>query len=601
MSSTHHHMLIEAATAHACAGRGERTAIVQALADRLGVSLQTAYHRMKASVAPNANRKPRTDKGTCALTRDEAALISGVIEASRRLTGTGELSIENAVAHLRANNPEFVAGRVDDKTGEFLPLSVSAVSRALRQYKMHPGQLQQPTPAARLSSPHPNWCWQIDASVSRQFYLADDGTQVMDKVRFYRGKPANFVSINSMRLWRYVVTDHASGALELLYVQGAESAINLLTVLIHAMTNRADGTMHGVPVYLMADPGSAVTAGPTGVFCEALGIELIVNSVGNARAKGQVENAQYIVETTFEAALKFRAPVTSIAEINQLAAQWCRAFNATRQHTRTLMTRRDGWLRITPEQLRLAPPVEVLKTLPQSVPKTCTVRDWQIRFKGSIYDVSGLPSLLNGQQVSVRMNPFDVQGSVRVQTQDADGRPAQFLAPKIGLNDWGFQSGAAEIGRQYKAAPESPADAARKEVDRLSMNVQTDAEAATKRKRKAVPFDGAIDPTKTWRDTPVVPHLPRAGTASTVQAPLIVPSTPILPTIFPKYEAVPLGHVEMARELKRRIEERGGAWSAEFYARMTERWPNGALEDDLDACARALMAPALRAVTGGAA
>lgn len=601
MSATNNHLLIEAATAHMQAGRGERTAIVQRLADTLGVSMQTAYAHMKGALKSGAIRKPRKDKGGHALTREEAALIAGMVEASRRLTGSGELSIENAVAHLRANRDDFLAGRIDEETGEFVPLSLSAINRALRALGLHPNQLQQPTPATRLSSPHPNHCWQIDASVSRQFYLADDGAREMDQRVYYRGKPGNFVKINSMRLWRYVVTDHACGALEVLYVQGAESAMNLLTVLIHAMTQRSDGTMHGVPTYLMADPGSAVTAGPTRVFCDALDIKLIINAVGNARAKGQVENAQYIVETMFEAALKFRAPVTSIAEINALAAKWCRAFNATREHSRTGMTRRDGWLRITPAQLRIAPPVDVLKALPQSVPKTCTVRDWQIRFKGGVYDVRGLPQLLNGQRVEVTVNPFDVEGSVRVQTQDETGRPAQFLAPRIGLSDWGFQVGAAEIGSEFAAAPETPADAARKEVERLAMQVSTDAEAALARKRKAVPFGSSIDPSKTWANFDVVPSIPRAGTPSTIQAPAMVEAKPLIPTISPKYEPVPLSHIEMARELKRRVEDRGGTWSAELYARMAERWPDGTTEDDLDGCTRALMAPALRAVAGGAA
>src|SRR2546427_5814001 len=48
--------------------------------------------------------------------------------------------------------------------------------------------------AARLSSPHPNHLWQIDASVSRQFYLADDGTRVMDKREFYRGRSEEHTS-----------------------------------------------------------------------------------------------------------------------------------------------------------------------------------------------------------------------------------------------------------------------------------------------------------------------------------------------------------------------------------------------------------------------
>ena len=140
--------------------------------------------------------------------------------------------------------------------------------------------------------------------MSRQFYLADDGTRWMRKSEFYRGKPDNFAKISDRRLWRYVVTDHCTGCIEVFYVLGSETSANLLSALIFAMTQRSDGTMHGVPKMVMMDPGSANKAGSTGCMFEACGIEVSINERENARAKGQVENANYIVETHFEAALK---------------------------------------------------------------------------------------------------------------------------------------------------------------------------------------------------------------------------------------------------------------------------------------------------------
>lgn len=96
-----------------------------------------------------------------------------------------------------------------------------------------------------------------------------------------------------------------------------------------------------------------------------------------------MENAHYLVETHFEAALKLREPVSSLEEINTLARMWSRAFNATRVHTRTGLTRRDGWLRISSEQLVLAPPVPVLRQMATTAPKDCTVRDCMVRFPRS--------------------------------------------------------------------------------------------------------------------------------------------------------------------------------------------------------------------------
>lgn len=584
------------------APHGEKGRIARELAQQMGCSVQTAYRRLNAVMAAVKPRKRRRDAGEMALTRDEATTIAALVEETRKLTGTGVLPVEEAVEILRSNG-RVEAARVDKETGEWIPLSVSSICRALRSYGLHRDQLAAPSPAMRLSSPHPNHLWQNDASVSRQFYLADGGTQVMDKRAFYRGKPGNFTKIAERRLWRYVTTDHASGCIEVFYVQGAESSANLVSSLIHAMTQRPDGTMHGVPRYLMMDPGSAVTAGATRNFLLANGIEPIINEVGNARAKGQVENAHYIVETHFEAALKLRAPVTSLEEINALAQVWARAYNATRTHSRTGLTRRDGWLRITPAQLVLAAPVEVLRTLANSAPKPCTVRDCRIRFRGGVYDVRGIPDLVNNQRVEVVLNALDPDGSVRVLMPGIqDSKPVHYVAPRERTDSWGFAETAARVGTEYKALPETPADAARKELDRLAMDVRTDAEAVAARKAKRLAFGGQVDPMKHMRELQIAPALPRAGTPSQVQAPTVarqrIEPEPV------RAEMAALNHVEAAMRLKPLVERAGLAWTPAMYARTAQHWPDGVPVDEVEAWAAVLYTPergGLRVVEGGAA
>ncbi|XAI95378.1 DDE-type integrase/transposase/recombinase [Leptolyngbya phage Lsp-JY19] len=573
------------------APRGERTAVAAQLANELGCSTATIYSRVKPFM-PSSARKRRADAGESTLTREEARIIAAYIESTRRETGSGAAYLEDAIRHLRANG-EIVAGRVDTSTGEFLPMSLSAIRRALRVHHFHPAQLAAASPASRLSSPHPNHCWQIDASVSRQFYLSDDGARIMDKRTYYRGKPENFAAITSQRIWRYAITDHASGCIELLYVQGAESASNFLAALIHAMTERPDGTMHGRPIHLMSDPGSSVTAQVTKNLCAALGTNLIVNEAGNARAKGQVEQANYLIETHFEANLKMRAPVTSIAEINRLAQQWARDFNATRVHTRTQETRRAAWGRITPDQLVRVPDVDALRQLANSNPKTCTVRDYMIRFGGRVYDVSDLPGgVLNGHQVQVVRNALDADnGTVRVLCKDEHGRDQHFLAPLIHRQAFNFLSTAAEIGTEFRAPQDTAADAARKELDRLAMDVATDKEAKAARKARRIPFGGRIDPTKALRETVIPEALPRAGRTLDVSSPTTVEPAPP-PLIRPQYAARVLDSIELAQALRERVP----GWSSVHFSAMAARWPNGAPEDQLDAIAKELCAPLLRAV-----
>ncbi len=592
-----------AASALLVAPHGSKTRIAAGLAEQMGCSVQTAYRRLSAVTATLKPRKRRADAGALSLSREEAVYIAALVEETRRLTGTGTLTVEDAVDILRANG-RIDAARVNMTTGEWQALSLSSICRAIRHYGFHRDQISQPSPAARLSSPHPNYLWQVDASVSRQFYLADDGTQVMDKRVFYRGKPQNFEKISDRRLWRYVVTDHASGCIEVFYVLGAESAANLISALIHAMTQRPNGTMYGIPKLLMMDPGSAMIAGATRNFLLATGIEPIVNQVGNARAKGQVENANYLVERHFEAPLKLRDAVTSLQEINTLAQTWMRAYNATRMHTRTGMTRRDGWLRIRQEELLLAPPMDILRQLATSAPKACTVRDGMISFRGKTYEVRGVPHLVNGQKVQVVLNALAPDDSVRVlMPGDTDNKPVHYIAPRVGHDDWGFVSTAAQVGTEYKSLAQTPADAARKELDRTAMEVQTDAEAAAARKAKRLPFAGKVDPHKHLRELEIAPNLPRAGTASQVTAPEVLAAQRIEPAAV-RAEIAPLDHVQAAMRLKPLVERSGAAWLPDMYARTAARWPDGVPVHEVEAWAAVLATPergGLRVIEGGAA
>lgn len=588
--------ITEAALAWHRAGHGAKTAVVASLAAELGVSVVTAYKRIQ-SVTVSRPRKRRVDAGCTGLKRDEAELIWALIHETTRRTGAGALPLMEAVEQLRSAGL-IEAAHVDPDTGEWRPLSESAIRRAMQQHGYGFAEMLAETPAARLSSPHPNWCWQLDASVSTQFYLAASGTEQMDRAVHYDGKPGNLIKIADQRIWRYAITDHCSGAIEVFYAQGAESAANAVSALIHAMTGRTDGTMYGVPKYLMTDPGSGMTAAAMANFLKPLGVTHLAHAVGSARVTGQVENAHNLIERYFESTLKLRSPVTSIAEINAMAQQWARAFNATRTHSRTGMTRRDGWLRITPEQLVLAPSVDVLRQLPNSTPKPCRIKDGLIRFGGEFYEVRDLPGgAVNGRTLDVVRNALD-DNAVRVLLKGDDGLEAYFIAPRIARDAFGFLSTAAQIGTEFRAARETPADARRTAIERLAMDAASAEDAAAKRKAKRVPFGNRIDPTAPWRAANVPEALPRSATPNSVLAPAQIQGEPLIPRIAPQYVAPLLSHPEMARGIKWRLEARGAAWSTDMYARMASLWPDGATEEALDDCAVQLMRGGLRAVGG---
>lgn len=592
--------LLSAARAAAAAGHGERLSHWQAAADDLGVSLQTALRwRQRVSVA--APRKRRSDHGAVTLTEIEAETIAALVRESHRRNGKRLLSLEQAVLTLRANGL-VRAGAVDPETGEIRPLSIGAVARGLRQHGFDPGSLNRAAPAISLASRHPNHVWQIDASLCVLYYLRpsaapDAGLQVMTEDVFYKNKPGNVAKIETERVWRYAVTDHASGHIYVEYVLGAESGENLCNIFINAMQRRPDEPVHGVPLLVMLDPGSANTGALFKNLCQALTARVQINQVKNPRAKGQVEQAHNLIERTFESGLKL-VRIDSLDALNLAAARWRRWFNGSQIHTRHGQTRYAAWMRISAEQLRIAPEVAICRELATTAPESRLVDDkLQVSFRGRKFDVSVVPEIQNGAQVMVCRNPWRPEAA-QVVGRDDDGRQIFYVIEPVQTDSWGFAEVAPVIGERYVRHADTPAQTAAKAVERLLMGADTDAAAAEARKAKALPFAGAIDP---WRHmdeaNAVAPaYLPKRGTALETPLPgvaagrseIAVPSRMAV-------EAAPLSLVELAARLRERAPD---GWSAVHYRQLAALHPDGAPETEIPAIAARLFAAPRLAAAG---
>jgi len=571
------------------APHGSKTALCRAAAADLGITLATVYRKLK-EVTVTTTRKRRTDAGTSALERHEAELISAVLIQSIRDNDKQLSTLERAVERLRSNG-KISAGRVDTDSGEILPLSIDAISRALRAYGLHPDQVLRPAPAVELVSLHPNHVWQIDASISTQFYLADDGARAMNKAEFYDGKPENLKRIEKQRLWRYVITDHTSGTIYVHYVLGAESAENLCHVLISAMVKRGEqDPLHGVPFIIMTDPGAAMTSAMFRNLCRALSIELIINKVGNARAKGQVEQAHNIVEREFESGLRLLDKPSTLEQINALAGRWMRHYNATAIHTRHRRTRYGLWMTIKAEQLRIAPAAEICRELAIAQPeKRKVTAKLRVPFRGAEYDIACVPGLMVGDTVLITRNPFrDADTAQLVMTGD-DGREHFHVIERIAKDDNGFAANGAtrrEIGAGYNALAESQAETAKKVLDQIATGTDSVEAAEQAKKAKVTPFGGAIDPFKEQTATTLPTYLPKRGTELETRVTVAT------------VEIKPLTYVEAAKILRSRL---GSSWSADSLAWLKAEYPNGVPETELDAIVGRLQAPArpgLRLVGG---
>lgn len=582
--------LVQVRQAAQAAPRGGKTAVYAAACAELGMSVAT-LHRQLGKITVKPERKKRSDAGDVSLSRTEAIAISAALMVSHRKTNKRLMSIGQAVEVMRANG-EVRAERTDPATGEVVALSDSAIARALRHYNLHPDQLNRPTPAVELKSLHPNHVWQIDASLCVLYYLnartqAESGLQVMDRDKFYKNKPANLKRIEADRVWSYEVTCHYSSAIYVQYVMGAESGANLSECFISATQKREGDPFHGVPFILMMDMGSANTSGLFTNLARRLQVKTIAHAPGNARATGQVEKARDLIERGFESGLRLR-PVRDLAELNAQAQRWARWFNATKVHSRHGKTRYDAWLTITADQLRVAPPVEVCQALLTEAPETRKVSDQlTVSYKGREFDVRNVPGVMVGEKLHITLNPWVLDAAMVVDT-DAEGNEVLHSVPLVVRNEAGFREDANVIGEDWARPADTQLEANRREVERFAMDASTDAEAEAKRRAKATPFGGRIDPGKVIDQAPERTFMPRRGTDL---APTTTTSSSALPErVFSQFEA--------AAELRRK----GLEMTREMVASLRNWYPDGVPENELSNLhERLTVRTSLRVVAGGAA
>ena len=119
-----------------------------------------------------------------------------------------------------------------------------------------------------------------------------------------------------------MITDHASGVIYVEYVYGGETAENVSQCFINAIQKKDNPSepFYGVPKILMFDRGTANTSQMFTHLLHQLDVKMEIPKAHNARAKGQVEKGNDIVERLFESGLRFMN-VSGLTELNQLAHQ----------------------------------------------------------------------------------------------------------------------------------------------------------------------------------------------------------------------------------------------------------------------------------------
>lgn len=591
--------LHEAAEALAAAGHGQKSEVALLQAQRLGCSVPTLYSQLtQAGLAKP--RKRRADAGRTCISRDEALALMALKVTAQRANGKDNMAYGTAAELARANGLAAL-GRVDTGSGEVLPVSDGTVARAIRTYGLDLKTLRRPAPHTRMASRHPNHVWQIDASVCVLYYLDDGGLGVMEYDEFYKNKPENFAKRAKSVVIRYVCTDHYTGTVHFRYYLGAESGEMLCRFFIDCIQDKGHDKepFQGVPFLVVLDPGSANKGALFQGMCRLLQVRVIVHRPKNPRAKGSVEKHNDLIERGFESTL-IGLNVESLEQLNEKAALWRRWFNGTRKHTRHGHTRYGLWQTIRADQLRLAPAVEVCRSLMTTAPVERQVRgDLTVSFDGESFDTRAVPHLQVGQKVKVARNPY-LEASILLIDVDADGRDVFWVCPVVPVNAAGFPVGAPVWDEGFRGVADTPAVQDMKALGRLAYGVEGKlAVDAARRARK--PVFGGLDITSHLEAQTPASYLQRPGQTSEIASPLVAgrDGDVLLRPAPIAVQARQLNPVQIAARLAAAMP---GEWTPDHYQRLLTWYPEGAGEEEVPAIVDRLRnfgtAPRLMAVGG---
>jgi hypothetical protein len=457
------------------AGYKDKGTVMAIWSERTGKS-KTHLYRVACEYGYLSGRKTRADKGIlkCGLSDGQIEMVAALIYETRREVKGPIMPVDRAL-EIACDSGYIEPGQV----------SVSRLQQILKEREMNAEALKAPEPAQAMRSLHPNHVHVVDASVCVQYYLrGQKGLRIMDEREFYKNKLHNFAKIR-LRLLRYIVTDHFSGAFHVRYFNTTgETQQNLYDTLTEAWAPKDDdrNPFRGVGFLLLMDPGSANTARGMMSFLSGLGVEVPKGMPHNAKRQGSAEVTHNIWERQFESGLRLD-PAHTIEDMNAHARDMATYLNGAKKHSRHGMTRTEAWLLITKDQLRELPSRDILQELFSYTGDDLTrqvSKQYTISFRSKEWSCRHIPQIIPGKST--------VQVVIRPYTPDIIG--AEFAGVTYDLprierlpqTEGAFRADAAIIGHEYKSQPETITEQAKKRFDRMAFGEE--------KKKNAVPFEG---------------------------------------------------------------------------------------------------------------
>lgn len=496
------------------ASHGARRSLVEAEAKFLGLSTQTLYRKLKEVAGWSSGRKARADKGATSMDETVVQTIAAMKKETMRLNGKQTMFTTVARSLATVNGMEVT-------------VSNAQLNRLMKARKLDVASQRAVDPVQQLRSLHPNHVHQVDPSLCLLYYMPTGEQHMMREDRFYKNKLENFVKVK-LKVWRYVLYDHASATVIPWYIEAAgENQHNLFQFLMFAWSKQEGRLFHGVPKIVLWDKGTANTSAAIKNMLRNLEVEPIEHEAGHARVKGGVENANNLVETQFESRLKLE-PVNNVDELNLAAFHWANAYNGNLLIDQDTRLRRHGlaqpiarydlWQLIAADQLRILPPVEICRALLAGRTHERTVSPrMEVSFKhpqsdrSLSYSLRGLDGICVDDKVQVRPLVYG-DCAIQIEAPRYDGEMLIYkLEPERNFDAFGFAANSPVIGEEYRAAPTTAIERAAKDMEALAYPGATQEEAKKARDKNVTPFGGQINSHSYIKDIEQPTYMPRRG------------------------------------------------------------------------------------------
>jgi len=446
---------------NAAVSAAERKAVVAEMRRMFAFSTAKAYKVLKEN-GWESGRAERRDAGSTCLDEAHLLAVAGMVKQCVRKNG-------------KATLPVNVARSILQSRGADISISDSRLRELLRQNRMAVADSKVSKPHQTMRTEYPNQVHFADPSVCLIYFAPGGKQKLIGDDELYKNK--NFLE-GKMKCWRYVLTDHYSGSICVRYYASmGETAANMYDFLLYAWGQKESNVsvFHGVPELLIWDCGTANIAKATTNALKAFGVKTVPHLPGNPRAKGQVENANNLVETQFESRLRFE-PVNSMAELNGAAERFYTAYNANMIDGLDTRLKRNGvnqsratlWRRIPEEKLRELPGEETCRQVfasgvqKRKVAGDLTVSIVHPRAGRSLrYSVRNLPGILVGMELYLQ--PLLVTAEPLCIASYENGKEElSFEIEPIVYDSAGFDVNSPVYGQEYKRPKDTARETAAK-------------------------------------------------------------------------------------------------------------------------------------------